>query len=307
MHDGRFSTLAEVVDFYDRGGDFNAPNKSPLITPLNLTPLQKGQLVAFLSRPLVDPRVASATAPFDRPGLYTETDLVPAVVGTGVPGISGLAPAPVALEPALAGNPSFTVGMFGGFGGAEAVLVIDDAEPGVAGIPETGSFARQSIVLGGSGASDGFGSVTLAIPDDEAQLGRVLYGRWYVNEPSGVAASPSFRFRIFGPNGAGANPAGVPAATAAALRLHGSSPNPFAAGTSVMFELARTAPVRLAVYDVAGRLRRRLFESAAMAPGTRSIAWDGRDDGGNLVPGGVYFYRLETDRETQSTRVVRMP
>ena len=29
MHNGRFTTLEEVVDFYDRGGDFNAPNKPP--------------------------------------------------------------------------------------------------------------------------------------------------------------------------------------------------------------------------------------------------------------------------------------
>jgi cytochrome c peroxidase len=48
MHDGRFRTLEEVVDFYDRGGDFNAPNKDPRIVPLNLTAQQKAALVAFL-------------------------------------------------------------------------------------------------------------------------------------------------------------------------------------------------------------------------------------------------------------------
>lgn len=56
MHNGRFATLAEVVDFYDRGGDFNAPNKDPRIRPRGLTQAQKDALVAFLTRPLTDPR-----------------------------------------------------------------------------------------------------------------------------------------------------------------------------------------------------------------------------------------------------------
>ena len=73
MHDGRFTTLEQVVDFYDRGGDFDAPNKAPGVRPLNLTPLQKAALAAFMRRPLTDPRVASATAPFDQPALYRES------------------------------------------------------------------------------------------------------------------------------------------------------------------------------------------------------------------------------------------
>ena len=73
MHNGEFTTLSDVIDFYDRGGDFDAPNKSPLIVPLNLTPQEKAALLAFLSRPLTDPRAAGETAPFDRPGLYSES------------------------------------------------------------------------------------------------------------------------------------------------------------------------------------------------------------------------------------------
>jgi len=34
FHNGRMATLEDVVDFYNRGGDFNAPNKSPLVVPL---------------------------------------------------------------------------------------------------------------------------------------------------------------------------------------------------------------------------------------------------------------------------------
>lgn len=47
MHDGRFATLVEVIDFYDRGGD-PSRHKDPLIKPLSLTREEKRDLLAFL-------------------------------------------------------------------------------------------------------------------------------------------------------------------------------------------------------------------------------------------------------------------
>jgi len=47
MHDGSLATLAEVVEFYDRGGG-DAPNKAEWIFPLRLSPEDKRALVAFL-------------------------------------------------------------------------------------------------------------------------------------------------------------------------------------------------------------------------------------------------------------------
>ena len=47
MHDGSLKTLADVVDFYDRGGRPN-PNLFPVIRPLGLTAAEKASLVAFL-------------------------------------------------------------------------------------------------------------------------------------------------------------------------------------------------------------------------------------------------------------------
>ena len=74
MHDGRFATLEEVVEFYDRGGDHDAPNiDRNLIRPLNLAPEEKAALVAFMKRPMTDPRVRDELPPFDRPTLYTQT------------------------------------------------------------------------------------------------------------------------------------------------------------------------------------------------------------------------------------------
>ncbi len=200
FHNGRFNTLEDVVEFYNRGGDFPGPNTNRReIRPLNLTAQQKVDLVAFLKRPLTDPRVTAELPPFDRPMLYSESMRVPQIIGSGVAGAGGQAPQAIAIEPPVVGNPRFTVAVQNALGGAMATLVIDQNDPGAtATVPASASFARATLQLGGTGAGNGSGSVSLAIPDHASLAGRTLFGRWYVNEPQGVAVSPAFKFTIFG-------------------------------------------------------------------------------------------------------------
>jgi cytochrome c peroxidase len=208
MHNGRFGTLEEVVEFYNRGGDFDAPNiDRGLIRPLNLTAGQKQALIAFLKRPLTDPRVRNELPPFDRPALYAESNRVPVVSGTGRPGSGAFTPKVTAVEPPLVGNPSFTVGVTESLGGAQAVLVIDSSDPGTGStIPATGSFTRRSLTLQGSGNGNGWGSVSLAIPNRQSIVGQTFYGRWYVTDPAaanGFSVSQVFSFTVFGNASAG--------------------------------------------------------------------------------------------------------
>ncbi len=204
MHNGLFATLEEVVEFYNRGGDFDAPNiDHDLIRQRNLTAQQKADLVAFMKRPMTDPRVANELPPFDRPTLYTETNRVPAIIGTGRAGSGGIVPKVTAIEPPIVGNPSFTVGVSAAFGNSQqAVLVIDSNDPGVgSSIPAIGSFARIAVNLSGAGNGNGYGSVSLAIPNNAALVNQTFYGRWYVTDAgaaSGFAVSQAFRFTIFG-------------------------------------------------------------------------------------------------------------
>jgi hypothetical protein len=69
FHNGGQLTLRQVVDFYNRQGDFANPQQSAVLGNLGLTETQKNDLVAFLQS-LTDPRVASASAPFDHPQLF---------------------------------------------------------------------------------------------------------------------------------------------------------------------------------------------------------------------------------------------
>ncbi|HEY0457800.1 MAG TPA: cytochrome c peroxidase, partial [Pyrinomonadaceae bacterium] len=201
FHNGNFTTLRQVVDFYNRGGDFNAPNKDPQISPKGLGNNQLNDLVAFLSRPLTDPRVRNELPPFDHPTLYTESNRVPVLTGTGVAGAGGIVPSAMAIEPPLVGNPAFTVAVSTALGGAPAVLVIDSTDPGTDSIPSSGSFTRRQIALAGSGSGSGWGSVSLAIPDNPALIGQTFFGRWYVTDASaasGFAVSQAFKFTVFG-------------------------------------------------------------------------------------------------------------
>ena len=203
FHNGRFATLEEVVDFYNRGGDFDAPNiDRNRIRPLGLSAQQRADLVAFLRNALTDQRVAAGSAPFERPMLYTESTRVPALTGAGTPGSGGNVPALTAVEPPLVGNPSFTVAVSNALGGAQAVLVVDSRDPGTGpNVPSTGSFARVGVQLSGSGAGRGFGSVSLTIPDSAALVGQTFYGRWFVSDPGaagGVSVTPAFKMTVFG-------------------------------------------------------------------------------------------------------------
>jgi cytochrome c peroxidase len=204
MRNGRFATLEEVVDFYDRGGDHtSAPNfESGIIRVLALTPYEKQALVAFMKRPMTDLRVKHELPPFDRPKLYTESNRVPQITGTGRAGSGSIVPEVTAIAPPLVGNPQFTVSVSRGLGNSQAVLVIGDSDPGVGtSIPTVGSLARVVTNTQNTGPGNGWASVSLAIPNAAAFQNRTFYGRWYIQDAqasNGFSVSRLLQFTTFG-------------------------------------------------------------------------------------------------------------
>ena len=84
-------------------------------------------------------------------------------------------------------------------------------------------------------------------------------------------------------------------------------PNPFNPETWIPFRLAEDADVMLTIYDVSGKLRSLaighttagIYESR-----NKAIYWDGRNDLGENVASGVYFYHLTAGEYSATRRMV---
>ena len=82
-------------------------------------------------------------------------------------------------------------------------------------------------------------------------------------------------------------------------------PNPFNPETWIPYQLAEAAHVRICIYDVAGHLVRELDLGTKLASSylsrDKAAYWDGRNNMGETVSSGIYFYTLEAG-DYQTTR-----
>jgi hypothetical protein len=69
-------------------------------------------------------------------------------------------------------------------------------------------------------------------------------------------------------------------------------PNPFNPSTEIRFQLPQASHVVVSIFNTLGQEIRRLAEREYEA-GVHSIRWDGKDNVGNAMSGGVYFYQLQ--------------
>ena len=98
----------------------------------------------------------------------------------------------------------------------------------------------------------------------------------------------------------------LPAETrSAGISLEQNSPNPFNPSTVIGFSLdGGQGRVSLGVYNLAGQLVRTLIVGQAMAAGSHSAVWDGKDSQSRDVAAGVYFYSLEVGKATYSRKLL---
>lgn len=76
--------------------------------------------------------------------------------------------------------------------------------------------------------------------------------------------------------------------------LNENYPNPFRSTTRIEYNLSRQSTVRFEIYDLLGKPVKTLIDSKKPA-GNHSQEWDGSDNLGKHLPGGVYLYRMEAD------------
>lgn len=134
-------------------------------------------------------------------------------------------------------------------------------------------------------------SVALELPADS------LYYRISAVDTSGYAGGFSDAV-LYSPT-----TTSLPGPQSYVFALRQNVPNPFNPSTLIAYELPARTAVELTIYDVDGRLVRRLVDEA-QGPGTFTVTWEGRNDHGGTVASGVYFYRLSTSSGVKTKKMV---
>jgi cytochrome c peroxidase len=218
FHNGSKATLGDVIDFYDRGGDFPAC-QAPGFAPRGLSATDKQDLIACLGL-LTDPRLANGTEPFDRPRLGGETGRLPTVVGIGSLLPDNRRARCIAPQPALLGEPAFQLFLDDALPAQPAFLMLDvqiipggfqleDLEITLALTPALSAIRAADTVLtspatGGitpppSPTAPAGTSTWFPIPNTSALRGVNVYTQWLFGQPSatlGVATSEALRFTV---------------------------------------------------------------------------------------------------------------
>jgi hypothetical protein len=89
-----------------------------------------------------------------------------------------------------------------------------------------------------------------------------------------------------------------------ANRLAQNFPNPFNPNTTIAFSLRDRGYVELTVFDVRGRVVRRLVRGERDAGLHIDVQWDGVNDQGMPVASGLYFYRLTAQGFTETHKML---
>ena len=87
------------------------------------------------------------------------------------------------------------------------------------------------------------------------------------------------------------------------IELKQNYPNPFNNSTTIIFHLQETTHIKLTIYNALGEVVCLLLNENKSS-GIHSIIWDGRDDSGNILASGIYYYELDTMDFRQTRRMV---
>ena len=87
------------------------------------------------------------------------------------------------------------------------------------------------------------------------------------------------------------------------ISLYPNYPNPFNPETQITFYISRADETELAIYNVSGQKVRTLVCGFHTA-GEHTAIWNGKDDNGNEVSSGIYFYRLESNNIVKIRKAV---
>ncbi len=90
-----------------------------------------------------------------------------------------------------------------------------------------------------------------------------------------------------------------------ALTLKGNYPNPFNPETVIQYSLSEESDVSIAVYNLKGQKVNTIVKEKQFS-GDHEVVWNGKNSDGDTVSSGIYFYKIQTSKETKISKMVLM-
>ena len=87
------------------------------------------------------------------------------------------------------------------------------------------------------------------------------------------------------------------------FHLFQNYPNPFNPSTNISYLVVKEGDVKLIIYNELGQKVRTLLNQFKKT-GNYTLNWDGRNDKGNLLSSGRYFYSLQTGNSVQTRKML---
>ncbi len=87
------------------------------------------------------------------------------------------------------------------------------------------------------------------------------------------------------------------------FNLNQNFPNPFNPFTSINYEITEESNVNIIIYDLTGKEVKTLINEY-QPKGQHYVIWNGKNNAGQAVSGGVYFYKLQASDLTQTRKMV---
>jgi hypothetical protein len=85
--------------------------------------------------------------------------------------------------------------------------------------------------------------------------------------------------------------------------LSQNHPNPFNSETAIEYALIKDSEVSLKIYNILGQ-RVRTLANEHQSRGFKKIIWDGKNENGETVSSGLYFYKIEAGNFVQSKKML---
>ncbi len=86
-------------------------------------------------------------------------------------------------------------------------------------------------------------------------------------------------------------------------QILGNYPNPFNPQTEIKFSIAEEGRAELSIYNLKGQKVKTLVNDH-IEQGEHSIVWNGKDLNNNDVSSGVYFYKLKTEKHSETSKML---